>query len=113
VLLCLEALFTFSVIRELLFAFPEENLVTKMANDAPFSGRIRYNVLILNTLISFRLTPSHSLYVDSNFLTAFKYVGAGSATISMAGSAIGIGIIFGSLIVGLTPVIPKGSFLYY
>ena len=41
-----------------------------------------------------------ALSVDSNFLTAFKYVGAGSATISMAGSAIGIGIIFGSLIIG-------------
>jgi len=40
-----------------------------------------------------------ALSVDSNFLTAFKYVGAGSATISMAGSAIGIGIIFGSLII--------------
>jgi len=43
---------------------------------------------------------SISLSVDSSFLTAFKYVGAGSATISMAGSAIGIGIIFGSLIIG-------------
>ena len=32
-----------------------------------------------------------ALSVDSNFLTAFKYVGAGSA--------IGIGIIFGSLII--------------
>lgn len=40
-----------------------------------------------------------ALSVDSNFLTAFKYVGAGSATISMAGAAIGIGIIFGSLII--------------
>ena len=40
-----------------------------------------------------------SLSVDSSFLTAFKYIGAGSATISMAGSAIGIGLIFGSLII--------------
>jgi F-type H+-transporting ATPase subunit c len=42
---------------------------------------------------------SIAISVDSSFLTAFKYVGAGSATISMAGSAIGIGIIFGSLII--------------
>ena len=42
---------------------------------------------------------SISLSVDSSFLQAFKYVGAGSATISIAGSAIGIGVVFGSLII--------------
>ena len=41
---------------------------------------------------------SISISVDSSVLTAFKYIGAGSATISMAGAAVGIGIVFGSLI---------------
>ena len=50
-------------------------------------------ITLINEIISI------SLSVDSSFLTAFKYVGAGSATISMAGAAIGIGIIFGSLII--------------
>jgi len=40
-----------------------------------------------------------SLSVDNSFITAFKYVGAGSATIAMAGAGVGIGIIFASLIV--------------
>jgi len=55
-----------------------------------------------------------SLSVDSNFLTAFKYVGAGSATISMAGSAIGIGIIFGALIIAFVrnPAQNKAIFNY-
>ena len=43
---------------------------------------------------------SIALSVDSSFLTAFKYVGAGSATVSVAGSAIGIGLVFGCLILG-------------
>jgi F-type H+-transporting ATPase subunit c len=42
---------------------------------------------------------SISLSVDNSFLTAFKYIGAGSATIAMAGAGIGIGIVFGSLII--------------
>ena len=55
-----------------------------------------------------------SLSVDSNFLTAFKYVGAGSATISIAGSAIGIGIIFGSLVIAFVrnPAHNKAIFNY-
>ena len=48
-----------------------------------------------------------SLSVDSSFLTAFKYVGAGSATISMAGSAIGIGLIFGALIIAFVETLNK------
>ena len=39
-----------------------------------------------------------SIIVDSSFLLAFKSVGAGCATISIAGSAVGIGLIFASLI---------------
>jgi F-type H+-transporting ATPase subunit c len=54
------------------------------------------------------------LVLDDKFLTAFKYVGAGSATISMAGSAIGIGIIFGALIVAYVrnPAQNKAIFNY-
>ena len=63
---------------------------------------------ILNEIINV------SLSFDSSFLTAFNYVGAGSATISMAGSAIGIGIIFGSLIIGYVrnPTTNKAIFNY-
>lgn len=39
-----------------------------------------------------------SIIVDSNFVAAFKAVGAGCATISISGSAIGIGLIFSSLV---------------
>jgi len=39
-----------------------------------------------------------SILVDSNFIGAFKAVGAGCATISISGAGIGIGIIFGSLV---------------
>ena len=52
------------------------------------------------TLLFGEETMNLALSFDTNFMTAFKYVGAGSATISMAGSAIGIGIIFGALIIG-------------
>jgi F-type H+-transporting ATPase subunit c len=39
-----------------------------------------------------------SILVDKGFITAFKAIGAGCATISISGSAIGIGVIFGSLV---------------
>jgi F-type H+-transporting ATPase subunit c len=55
-----------------------------------------------------------SISVDNNFLTAFKYIGAGSATIAMAGAGIGIGIIFGSLIIAYVrnPTHKKQIFSY-
>ena len=39
-----------------------------------------------------------SLSVDTNFLTSFKSLGAGCATISIAGAGVGIGVIFSSLV---------------
>ena len=55
-----------------------------------------------------------ALSADHSILQAFKYVGAGSATISMAGSAIGIGIIFGALIIAYVrnPSVNKVIFNY-
>jgi len=44
------------------------------------------------------ITFSH--LVDNNFVLAFKSLGAGCATVSISGTGIGIGIIFGGLIVG-------------
>lgn len=35
-------------------------------------------------------------------VTASKYVGAGLATISLAGSGVGIGIVFGCLVLGVS-----------
>ena len=35
-------------------------------------------------------------------LQAFKYVGAGMATISLVGAGAGVGIVFGSLITGVS-----------
>ena len=38
-----------------------------------------------------------SLLTDSNFLSSFKALGAGCATVSVAGSGVGIGIVFSGL----------------
>ena len=48
------------------------------------------------------------------FLTAAKLIGAGLATISLAGSGVGIGIVFGCLVVGLArnPSLNKQLFTY-
>jgi len=52
---------------------------------APFASQLR----------SFQ-TSSRSLDIDS----AAKYIGAGAATVGVAGSGAGIGSVFGSLIIG-------------
>lgn len=43
-----------------------------------------------------------------------KYIGAGLATIALAGSGVGIGTVFGSLIVGFSrnPTLGKQLFIY-
>lgn len=48
------------------------------------------------------------------FLLAAKLVGAGLATISLAGSGVGIGVVFGSLLVSLSrnPALDKQLFAY-
>jgi len=48
------------------------------------------------------------------FLLAAKLIGAGLATISLAGSGVGIGIVFGSLVIGLArnPSLNKQLFTY-
>lgn len=47
-------------------------------------------------------------------LKSAKYIGAGLATIALAGSGVGIGTVFGSLIVGLArnPSLNKQLFSY-
>jgi F-type H+-transporting ATPase subunit c len=47
-------------------------------------------------------------------LLAAKYIGAGLSTISLAGSGVGIGIVFASLISGLArnPSLVKQLFVY-
>lgn len=51
-------------------------------------------------MFNFLTTITISLLVDTNFIYAFKNIGAGCATISVAGSGVGIGIIFSGLING-------------
>jgi len=48
------------------------------------------------------------------FLTSFKIVGSGLATISLIGSGVGIGVVFGSLIIGVSqnPDMMKQLFSY-
>lgn len=48
------------------------------------------------------------------FLQACKFLGAGLATISLAGAGVGIGSVFGSLIVGLSrnPAVGQQLFTY-
>jgi F-type H+-transporting ATPase subunit c len=47
-------------------------------------------------------------------LESSKFIGAGLATISLAGSGVGIGIVFGSLILGLSrnPSVGPQLFIY-
>jgi F-type H+-transporting ATPase subunit c len=39
-----------------------------------------------------------AIFFDTNFVTGFKAIGGGCAVVSIAGSGVGIGIIFASLI---------------
>lgn len=53
--------------------------------------------------------------MNSNIcLQSAKYIGAGLATISLAGSGVGIGIVFGSLLVSVSknPKMTKQLFSY-
>ena len=46
------------------------------------------------------------------FITFAKLVGAGSATVSLVGSGVGIGIVFGSLILGVAHNPDKSDTLF-
>jgi len=50
----------------------------------------------------------------SSILLAFKYAGAGLATISLSGSGVGIGVVFGALIIAVArnPSMNKQLFTY-
>lgn len=52
--------------------------------------------------------------VLKDFLQGAKMIGAGLATIGVAGSGVGIGLVFGSLINGLArnPSLKKEMFIY-
>jgi F-type H+-transporting ATPase subunit c len=47
-------------------------------------------------------------------LQGFKFIGAGLATISLAGAGVGIGTVFGALIIGLSrnPSVGQQLFIY-
>jgi F-type H+-transporting ATPase subunit c len=47
-------------------------------------------------------------------LQGAKFIGAGLATIALAGSGVGIGTVFGALIIGLSrnPAVGKQLFIY-
>jgi F-type H+-transporting ATPase subunit c len=49
-----------------------------------------------------------------DFLQGAKMIGAGLATIGVAGSGVGIGIVFGSLVTGVSrnPSLKKDLFVY-
>ncbi|NXD47055.1 AT5G1 synthase, partial [Copsychus sechellarum] len=46
------------------------------------------------------LRPFHSSALARDIDTAAKFIGAGAATVGVAGSGAGIGTVFGSLIIG-------------
>ncbi|XP_032934780.1 ATP synthase F(0) complex subunit C1, mitochondrial isoform X1 [Catharus ustulatus] len=46
------------------------------------------------------LRPFHSTALSRDIDTAAKFIGAGAATVGVAGSGAGIGTVFGSLIIG-------------
>ncbi|KAM7029770.1 ATP synthase F(0) complex subunit C1, mitochondrial [Acridotheres tristis] len=46
------------------------------------------------------LRPFHSSALSRDIDTAAKFIGAGAATVGVAGSGAGIGTVFGSLIIG-------------
>lgn len=52
--------------------------------------------------------------MNTTTLQSAKYIGAGLATISLAGSGVGIGIVFGSLIISVArnPKMTKQLFSY-
>ena len=46
----------------------------------------------------------YEIYLNLNFmeLQAAKYIGAGLATIGLAGAGVGIGTVFGALVIGIS-----------
>ena len=46
-------------------------------------------------------------------LQAAKFVGAGLATIGLAGAGVGIGTVFGALVLGISRNIENGSYSNY
>ena len=55
---------------------------------------------LLSTLIFFIVTKF--FYVKRMLLQASKYIGAGLATIGLAGAGVGIGTVFGALVIGIS-----------
>lgn len=54
------------------------------------------------------------MQLKKKMLQGAKFIGAGLATIALAGSGVGIGTVFGALIIGLSrnPAVGKQLFIY-
>lgn len=61
-------------------------------------------IYILRSCIFYKI-----IFNDDIRLQAFKYIGAGLATISLAGAGTGIGIVFGALLgaYSMKPIVEK------
>lgn len=60
-----------------------------------------------------QLLPKVDAYIKA-MLAAARYTGAGMATIGVTGAGIGIGIVFGSLVISVArnPYVKKDLFIY-
>ena len=72
------------------------------------------NLCLLEVGINFFYPPGVVFLLDINVLQSSKYIGAGLATISLAGTGVGIGTVFGALILGLArnPSMGQQLFVY-
>jgi len=68
-----------------------------------YSQRLQLEVPVQSTQTSQALVPVRSLQttaIQRDIDSAAKFIGAGAATVGVAGSGAGIGSVFGSLIIG-------------
>jgi len=62
-------------------------------------GTLRYKILFYSQLHQSHRKKIHLFYIYM-LLQAAKFIGAGLATIGLAGAGVGIGTVFGALVIG-------------
>jgi F-type H+-transporting ATPase subunit c len=80
---------------------------------ATFCGSLQHPTSALN-LLGIQLRQFQTSSIQRDIDQAAKYIGAGAATVGVAGSGAGIGSVFGSLVMGYArhPVLKQQLFSY-
>jgi F-type H+-transporting ATPase subunit c len=90
----------------------KDDITTSRQNLSTFCAGIQQNTAV--GLLGLQMRQFQTSSIQRDIDQAAKYIGAGAATVGVAGSGAGIGSVFGSLVMGYArhPVLKQQLFSY-